>query len=153
MIFRLTQDYPPGGPYPCSARPPPRFLGPPIRAPGFEDQVEVNSEIPVDPNGPAVCGLSQLGAGIIEECEPPSNPSPPVIAPGPPQIFRCGTVVPQQDDEHFLPLGAGGPAPPVEEETPRIVCDKGRHLGLGAGGRGNKMPPTSANAENPPAPE
>jgi hypothetical protein len=128
-------------------------VGQPFTAPDVEVQSDNSSEIPVDPNGPAVCGISQLHAGIIEECEPPSqsDPSPPVIAPGPPQIFRCGTMVPGQ--EPILPLGAGGTPPPVEEETPRIVCDKGRSLGLGAGGRGNKIPPTTANAENPPAPE
>jgi len=64
----ILQEYPPGGPYPCSA--PPRFLGPPERAPDAPlpgQNVDVNNS----------AGLSQSNT----DCTPPplsetSSPPP-----------------------------------------------------------------------------
>lgn len=95
----------------------------------------------MDLNGPAVCRIAQTNAQLIAECEPPLN-SPPVIAPGPPRFIRCGTVVPD------LPLGAGGPPPPIE-----VTVEVDPHkLPLGAGGRPNKMLPVPSNPEDQTAP-
>jgi len=121
----MSQVYPPGSLIPPSCGPPQQHSpDKPIRAPVDEVQNENHGY----PTGPTICDMPHLDARTMEVSGPPVDPCPP----GPPRIIRCGTKVPVPD-EHFLPLGAGGPPPQVEVAP----------LGL------NKMPP--ADSENPPA--
>ncbi|CAB3381038.1 Hypothetical predicted protein [Cloeon dipterum] len=88
---------------------PPRFLGPPVKA---------GEPIP-SPAPPHA--YERMVAAQVQTQEGQPDPNGPAV---------CGMAL---HDPAHLPLGAGGPAPPVLEETPVLaVCPP--RLPLGAGG-------------------